>query len=249
MARGARCGTRSNGGLAFSPSSPTTVGVLSENGENDHDDVDEMQMQRLMRAGALQRKAAGSALEACPLSDSLLRHICELQHGRNGSNTTGGVLSPRWWLAHGAIIVLTNVTLGAGRFELDKVVVAVPQAAAPAKDRPLRTSTEEVSSGSRRRTHNSHTSRTSSESSSSSSRDGPVEGEPVLVLGIVEEKSNPNDIGASFTHFQVRTSLLTKGTVCVLRVRVDIIGHVRIRYVGKSQSCMVQNGRLILHAS
>ena len=112
MAR-ALCGTPSNGGLAFSPSSPT-VGFLSDNGDNDHDDVDEMQMQRLMRAGALQRKAAGSALEACPLSDSLLRHICELQHGRNGSKTMGGALSHDWWLAHGAI-VLTNVTLGRRR--------------------------------------------------------------------------------------------------------------------------------------
>ena len=36
----------------------------------------------------------------------------------------------------------------------------------------------------------------------------------MLVLGIVEEKSNPNDIGASFTHFQVHTSP-TKGIVCV----------------------------------
>ena len=30
---------------------------------------------------------------------------------------------------------------------------------------------------------------------------------------------------------------------------MDIIGHARIIYVGKSQSCMVYNGRLIPHAS
>ena len=30
----------------------------------------------------------------------------------------------------------------------------------------------------------------------------------------------------------------------VVRVRVDIIVHARIIYVGKSQSCMVQNGWL-----
>ena len=32
-------------------------------------------------------------------------------------------------------------------------------------------------------------------------------------------------------------------------VRADIIGHARIIYVGKSQSCMVESGRLIPHAS
>ena len=35
----------------------------------------------------------------------------------------------------------------------------------------------------------------------------------------------------------------------LLRVRVDIIGHARIKYVGKSQPCMVEDGRLIPHAS
>ena len=35
----------------------------------------------------------------------------------------------------------------------------------------------------------------------------------------------------------------------VLRVRVNIIVHARIKYVGKSQSCMVSNGRFIPHAS
>ena len=34
-----------------------------------------------------------------------------------------------------------------------------------------------------------------------------------------------------------------------LRVRVDIIGHARIKFVCKSQPCMVLNGRLIPHAS
>ena len=32
-------------------------------------------------------------------------------------------------------------------------------------------------------------------------------------------------------------------------MRVDIIGHARIKYVVKYQSCMVQNGRFIPHAS
>ena len=32
------------------------------------------------------------------------------------------------------------------------------------------------------------------------------------------------------------------------RDQVDIICHARIRYVGKSQSCMVLNGRLYPHA-
>ena len=34
-----------------------------------------------------------------------------------------------------------------------------------------------------------------------------------------------------------------------VRVRVDIIGHARIKYVGKYQSCMVISGQLIVHAS
>ena len=34
-----------------------------------------------------------------------------------------------------------------------------------------------------------------------------------------------------------------------VRVRVNIIGHARIKYVVKYQSCMVYNGRLIPHAS
>ena len=33
-----------------------------------------------------------------------------------------------------------------------------------------------------------------------------------------------------------------------VQVRVDILGHARIRYVGKSQSCMFSNSRLIPHA-
>ena len=32
-------------------------------------------------------------------------------------------------------------------------------------------------------------------------------------------------------------------------MRVDIIGYARNKYVGKYQSCMVYNGRLIPHAS
>ena len=32
-------------------------------------------------------------------------------------------------------------------------------------------------------------------------------------------------------------------------MRVNIIGHARIIYVGKYQSCMAENGRLIPHAS
>ena len=34
-----------------------------------------------------------------------------------------------------------------------------------------------------------------------------------------------------------------------IRVRVDVIGHARIKYVVNYQSCMVYNGRLIPHAS
>ena len=34
-----------------------------------------------------------------------------------------------------------------------------------------------------------------------------------------------------------------------IRVRADIIGHARIIYVGKYQSCMVEIGRLLPHAS
>jgi len=39
------------------------------------------------------------------------------------------------------------------------------------------------------------------------------------------------------------------GGKCEVRVRADIIGHARIKYVGRSQSCMVENGRFIPRAS
>ena len=47
--------------------------------------------------------------------------------------------------------------------------------------------------------------------------------------------------------------LLRYGRPCLgvelfLRVRVQIIRHARTNYVGKYQSCMVSNGRLIVHA-
>jgi hypothetical protein len=72
------------------------------------------------------------------------------------------------------VAVFSNVTLGAANFELDKVVV-VPHARRNSDAEPRIDPTQQL---------------------------GEPALEPVLVLGIVEAKSNINDLGYSFAHFQ-----------------------------------------------
>ena len=49
-------------------------------------------------------------------------------------------------------------------------------------------------------------------------------------------------------HLHCQRSSFVSRKTCI-RVRVDIIGHARIKFACKYQSCMVSNGRLIPHAS
>ena len=134
------------------------------------------------RSSDICKRKAGKALEAAGLPDDFVRHICSCTHGLGSGDQTH---------RPARTYALSNVTLGAGDFELDWLVI-VPDTGTSVAD--------------------SLTSCDASEPEPEPEPESEPEPEPVvraLVVGIVEAKSNPNDIGVSFQHFQSTIAWLT----------------------------------------
>eukprot|EP01043_Picozoa_sp_COSAG02_P056896 COSAG02_NODE_6819_length_3343_cov_1.865906_1_plen_580_part_00 len=173
------------------------------------------------RSSDLSKRKAGKALEAAGLSADFLRHICSCTHGLPAHPNRppdhrlidpGSQLDDEGQGATASARVLSNVTLQAGEFELDHLVI-VPdhgddnnsQAQPEPEPEPDGACGEcEIRVG------KGGLPRQGLIATSSSSDDNAVV--EALVVGIVEAKSNPNDIGVSFAHFQRTIAWLSGAT-------------------------------------
>ena len=177
------------------------------------------------RSSDLSKRKAGKALEAAGLSADFLRHVCSCTHGLPAHPNRppdhllidpGPQVDDEGQGGTAGVRVLSNVTLQAGEFELDHLVIVPDRGddnnSIQAQPEPEPEPDSACGESESRVDEDKLTRQGSIASSSSSSSSEKVVVVEALVVGIVEAKSNPNDIGVSFAHFQRTIAWLSGAT-------------------------------------